>query len=273
MAPHTHPHRHGSIAELLDLDAQVLHQYLRGLMAWLKAQVELPASRILDIGAGTGTGTIALAQQFANAEVIALDISPEMLDHIQARATANNLSSRVSTVQMDLDGGWPELGFFDLAWSSSALHELANPGHTFNNLFRVLNPGGLAVVVEMGTHPRFLEDTTSEGLETRIRGLLRETGREQADHPEWSENLERAGFTLLEKKSFSIDLALNGDSVGGRYAQTYFQRIQPFIAPQLSTSDCSALETLLADHGAQSLLHRDDLRLRAERTAWAASRP
>jgi methylase of polypeptide subunit release factors len=37
----------------------------------------LPPRRILDLGSGTGTGAIALARRFQDADVIALDLSAE----------------------------------------------------------------------------------------------------------------------------------------------------------------------------------------------------
>jgi methylase of polypeptide subunit release factors len=78
MTFHSHGH-HNSIAELLDLD----------------------------LGAGTGTGTVALANHFTSADVVAVDMSAEMLHRIWDRAAVGGLAGQVSTVQMNLDGPWP----------------------------------------------------------------------------------------------------------------------------------------------------------------------
>jgi ubiquinone/menaquinone biosynthesis C-methylase UbiE len=273
MTSHSHGH-HDSIAELLDLDAQVLHRYLFDVMTWVQARATgRPTRRILDVGAGTGTDTVALANHFTSADVVAVDMSAEMLHRVRDRAAVGGLAGRVSTVQMDLDGSWPELGSFDVVWASAALHEVGDPERTFSNLLRVLNPGGLIVVVEMDAPPRFLEDEVSDGLEARIHDVLREVRPGSNDHPDWSANLEHAGFTSIETATFSINLAIDGDGTGGLYAQTYLRRIQPAVAPHLSASDRTMLDALVADSGPLSLRHRDDLHLRAGRTAWGALRP
>lgn len=273
MTSHSHGH-HDSIAELLDLDAQVLHRYLFDVITWVQARATgRPSRRILDVGAGTGTGTVALANHFASADVVAVDMSAEMLHRVRDRAAVGGLAERVSTVQMNLDESWPELGSFDLVWASAALHELSNPERTFSNIFRVLNPGGLIAVVEMDAPPRFLEDQIGDGLEARIHDVLREVRPGNNDHPDWSANLEHAGFASIETTTFSIDMAIDGDGTGGLYAQTYLRRIQPAVAPHLSEPDRILLDALVADSDPLSLRHRGDLHLRAGRTAWAALRP
>ena len=83
---HQHQHATGTdsaaetdwaaMAELLDLDAEVLHSYLSEMTGWVhELAADLPCRRILDLGAGTGTGALALLQRFEGADVIALDMS------------------------------------------------------------------------------------------------------------------------------------------------------------------------------------------------------
>jgi len=281
MTPPTHDprgHHHDSIAELLDLDGEVLHRYWSDVMAWVGTRVaERPTDRILDVGAGTGTGTIALADRFPGAHVVAADISPEMLQRVQHRAAHRGMAERVSTVQMNVDEGWPELGAFDVVWASAALHELADADAAFGNIFSVLNPSGLLAVVEMDGPPRFLDDSVGAGLEARIHDVLGQVRAGDNDHPDWSTNLEGAGFTAVETASFSIDIAIGADDAdaesAGRYAQTYLRRIQPVVAGGLSASDRRMLDELIADDGPSSVRHRGDLHLRAGRTAWAGLRP
>lgn len=272
MKNHSHAHHHGSLADLLDLDATVQHRYLFEVMSWVQARATERPQRILDIGAGPGAGTVALADRFMSANVVAADISPEMLGRVQDRARRGGLAGRVSTAQLDLNGPWAELGLFDVVWASAALHEFADFDATFTKLFSVLNPGGLIAIAEMDAPPRFLGDEVGDGIEARIHELLLRETANQSDHPDWSGNLDRAGFIGIEKKSFTIDFMLDAGGIGGRYAQACFRRIQQFVAPRLSDSDREMLEVLVADGGPLSLRNRDDLHLRAMRTAWAAHR-
>lgn len=285
MTAHSHPHAHddASIAEILDLDAVVLRGTLADITAWVGERVRSPR-RILDVGAGSGTGTIALAGRFPGAELLAADRSEEMLGRVQSAAAAAGLAERVSTVQVDLDGVWPEFGAVDLAWASASLHEFADAGRAFGALARVLNPGGLLVVVEMDGPPCFLDGRESGGageaagddggaLEARIHELLAEKRSPAHDHPDWSDAIARAGFTDVEKASFAVDLPLEPDAAGGRYAQAYLRRLAHVAVPRLTASERALFERLIADDGPLSLRRRGDLRLRTGRTVWAARRP
>lgn len=280
---HGHAHDDASIAEILDLDAVVLKGTLGDITAWVGERVPSPPQRILDVGAGSGTGTVALAERFPTAQLLAADRSAGMLDRVRSAATAAGVAERVSTVQMDLDGAWPELGAVDLVWASASLHELADAERTFGLLAGVLSPGGLLVVVEMDGPPRFLSrgesrSTAESGdgaaaLEARIHELLAEKRSPAHNHPDWSDGIERAGFTRIEKSSFAVDLPLEPDAAGGRYAQTYLRRLAPVAVPRMTASERALFEQLIADDGPLSLRHRGDLRLRTGRTAWAARTP
>ena len=62
------------MADLLDLDGEVLHAYLSQAIAWVhQVAAGRPVQRILDVGSGTGNGALALAERFPGAEVIAVD--------------------------------------------------------------------------------------------------------------------------------------------------------------------------------------------------------
>ena len=100
---------HDHLTDLLDLDAEVLHEYYREVIDWVgREAAERP--RVIDLGAGTGTGTLALARELPDADVIALDVDAEMLNHMQDKADAAGLADRIRTVQADLDQPWPDLG-------------------------------------------------------------------------------------------------------------------------------------------------------------------
>lgn len=280
MTAHSHSHAHDdvSIAEILDLDAVVLQRTLADITAWVGEQVRSPR-RILDAGAGTGTGTIALAERFPDAELLAADRATEMLERVLRKAAAAGLAERVSTVQLDLDDAWPELGAFDLAWASASLHELADAGRAFEALAGVLSPGGVLVVVEMDGPPRFLGEAGGEegggdaaALEARIHEMLAENRSPAHDHPDWSDGIALAGFTGVERASFVVDLPLEPDAAGGRYAQAYLRRLAPVVAPRLTASERALFEQLIADDGPASLRRRE-LRLRTGRTVWAARKP
>jgi SAM-dependent methyltransferase len=95
----------------------------------------LPRStRILEVGAGTGLQTIALIQSFD--DVVAIDISAELLE--VARRRAPGASYRV------MDAHRPDFpdGSFDAIVGVSILHHL-DWDYALSNYLRLLRPGGL----------------------------------------------------------------------------------------------------------------------------------
>ncbi|RIJ57888.1 class I SAM-dependent methyltransferase, partial [Clavibacter lycopersici] len=64
-APHAHGAADPSLAVMLDLDARILHGHLLELTTWIRRLARDTAGRVVvDLGAGTGTGTVALARRF-----------------------------------------------------------------------------------------------------------------------------------------------------------------------------------------------------------------
>jgi ubiquinone/menaquinone biosynthesis C-methylase UbiE len=280
-----HHHSHASsrgdsdaLAELLDLDAVVLRTYWADVTAWVRRlSAGAPRRRILDLGAGTGTGTIALAQRFGGAEVVALDVSAEMLARVRVKALHLGLAERVRTVQADLDVAWPALEPVDLVWASMSLHEMADPDRLLNEVFESIRPGGLLAVAEMDAPVRFLPDDLGlgrRGLEERCLAALAE-GR---DHTmpfgsDWGPRLEAAGFALLDQRTFGIDLQPPHPAATGRYAQGWLGGMRSFLEDRVSAEDLATLDILIDSPGPDGLLARDDLVVRGTRTAWVAGRP
>jgi SAM-dependent methyltransferase len=116
---HGHGHGHAGIAPLLDLDAEVLHEALFAITNTVRSARDGQITRrVLDLGAGTGTGTMALAERFPRADVWALDRSAQMLDLVRSKAFFRGIPERVHTVRADLDDVWPAFEPFDVAWAS-----------------------------------------------------------------------------------------------------------------------------------------------------------
>ncbi|MEV0590666.1 class I SAM-dependent methyltransferase [Nonomuraea cavernae] len=281
-----HHHQHAAsgpgdlaMAELLDLDAEVLHTYLSDVTAWLaELTSDRHPRRILDLGSGTGTGTFALLERFPQAAATALDISPQLLHHLARKARARGMESRIETVQADLDAAWPALGTADLAWAGLSLHHMADPAHILTEAFGALRPGGLLVISEMDSFPKFLPHDLGQGragLEARIHAA-RHNEQPRATHAgpdELTPQLRTAGFTLQAKRAFAIDLRHPLPDAARRYARLSLQRARDHLDDHLDTEDLTTLDTLIAGDGPHSVLRRDDLTVRTSRTVWAAKRP
>ena len=260
---------HPEYAEMLDLVVEVLHEYHQTVIALAGAAApERP--RIVDVGAGAGAGTLALARHLPDAEVIAVDVAEPMLDHLIGQARARGLDGRVRTVQADLDGPWPPLGPADLVWASASLHHLADPGHAPAQAFAMLRPGGVFVVTELDSFPRFLPDGADAALEDRCHAALAELRTEAGlhMHEDWGARLRAAGFTVEVQRRFDIALRAPLPAAAGRYAEVCLRRMCHGLDGRLAPGDLTAL-TALAD----GVSGRTDLTVRAARTVWLARRP
>ncbi|MFD8058905.1 class I SAM-dependent methyltransferase [Streptomyces cyaneofuscatus] len=275
----THTHDHHGEAEILDLDAQVLADHLTALTGWLPVQA--PPRRIVDLGCGTGTGTFALLDRFPEAHITAVDTSAAHLQRLREKACARGAEGRVRTVQADLDtAGWPDLGTPDLVWASASMHHMADPDRALKAVHDLLAPGGLFAVVELSGFPRFLPAGAPEdrpGLEERCHEASDHFHAEHVPHrgADWGPKLTGAGFTVEDERSITVDIGTTDGSRSeavGAYALGSLRRLRHSVAGTLAPEDLAALDRLLDTEGPGSLLRRDDLTVRTERTVWAARR-
>jgi SAM-dependent methyltransferase len=267
-----------AMAELLDLDGEVLHSYLSEVVAWVHERAGDLPRRILDLGSGTGTGALALVQRFEAADVIALDVSAQLLDRLRDKARDLGVADRVRTVQADLDAAWPAIDTVDLVWASNSLHHMADPDRVLTDVFAAIRPGGLLAVAEMNSFPRFLPDDLGlgrPGLEARCHAALAEGLAHDVPHlgSDWGWRLNKAGFTVEAERTFAIELTSPLPASTGRYAQASLRRMRSGLDGRMSSDDLATLDTLVDSDGPDGVLRRDDLAVRTTRTAWAARRP
>lgn len=260
---------HSHLAELLDLNAELLQDHYREVISWIGSLVP-DRSRIVDLGAGTGTGTLALAQHLPSAEVVAVDADDEMLDRVRGKATALGVADRVRTVRADLDRPWPSLGPADLIWASASLHHLADLDHAFAQIHDTLRPGGLIVVAEIESFPRFLTDPAGAALEERCHAAMALIRLEEGMHMEedWAARLAGSGLTVEAERRFEIVLRPPLPAVARQYAHVSLERMRHGLEGRVSDDDLAALAAL-----APQVSERDDLTFRTTRTIWLARRP
>ncbi|MER8071483.1 class I SAM-dependent methyltransferase [Streptomyces sp. NPDC094034] len=283
-APHpAHDHNHNpdhdhdadGQTEILDLDAEVLADHIASITAWLP--VKASPRHIVDLGCGTGAGALALLKRFPGAEVTAVDTSAAYLHRLRDKAAAAGLADRVRTVQADLDAAWPELGTPELVWASASMHHMADPDRTLRQVHDTLAPDGLFAVVELAGFPRFLpEDAPAErpGLEERCHAALDRHHAEHMPHrgADWGPKLTAAGFAVEGERVITVNLGPPHTEAVGRYALSSLTRVRGGLAQELGTEDLAALDQLLDTESPHSILRRDDLTVRTERTVWAARR-
>ena len=275
---HEQDHGHGDMTELLDLDAEVLHDYWTAALDWVRdGAADSAPSRLADLGAGTGTGAIGLAQRFPAAEVIAVDVKPDSLRLLDERAARLGLAPRLRSVVTDLDAGWPDLGPLGLTWASMSLHHLADPAATLGQVLAATTVGGMMAVAEFPEPLRFLPadlGTGEPGFEERAIEVLDRAHAEEMPTlgTAWAPRLADAGWHVVAERDFRVDLRPPGHSQAGRYARAWFSRQAHRLTDLLAPADGATLAALLDEAGPYSLLSRQDLHIRGTRTVILARR-
>lgn len=113
------------------------------MAAFRKAVAPHPGERILDLAAGTGVSSAALAK--GGAEVVACDLSEGMIEVGRQRHPDIEF---VQGDAMDLDF---EEASFDAVTISWGLRNIPDPGLALREMMRVVRPRGRLVVLEFST--------------------------------------------------------------------------------------------------------------------------
>lgn len=102
-----------------------------------------PTDKVLDIGTGAGHTAIAFGPHVAS--VVALDLTPEMLEEVRRNAAAKNVTN------IELKQGAAESlpfpdGEFDIVTCRLTTHHFANLTQSMREMARVLKSGGKLVI-------------------------------------------------------------------------------------------------------------------------------
>lgn len=117
-------------------------------MQTVRAVAPQAGERILDVAAGTGTSSAALAR--SGAEVVAVDFSAGMIE------VGRHRHPKLTFVEADATALPFKANEFDAVTISFGLRNIENPRKALKELYRVLKPGGRLVVCEFSKPPRAL---------------------------------------------------------------------------------------------------------------------
>jgi malonyl-CoA O-methyltransferase len=109
--------------------------------------VRIKPDIVIDLGAGTGHASRALQDRYRQAQVVAVDLSIGMLE--QARRQQRFLK-RFGRVAADAQALGLKTASADLIFSNLMLQWCSEPDRAFQELARVLKPGGLLMFTSLG---------------------------------------------------------------------------------------------------------------------------
>jgi ubiquinone/menaquinone biosynthesis C-methylase UbiE len=169
---------------------------------------QLPASgTALDLGCGPGDIACRYARAFPGWQVHGLDGSLPMVQTGQQLVAAAGLTQRITLCQCHLPDGAAPLPSYDLVYSNSVLHHLAEPGVLWACVQRWCRAGG----------PVFVMDLRRPDTEQELQHLVHEYSR---DDPE----VLRSDFRN------SLRAAYRAEEVREQLARAGLQRLRVEVA-------------------------------------------
>lgn len=169
--------------------------------------IRLEPAVILDAGSGTGNALAGLAQRYPRARIIALDVALAMLARGRSRVPRwkSLLAGRSTPAAVcgDIERLPLAAGSIGMAWSNLALQWVHDLQHTFDEMQRVLMPGGLLMFSTFGP------DTLKE-LRAAYAGTDRHTHVNRfIDMHDIGDMLVKAGFAdpVMDMETFTLTYA------------------------------------------------------------------
>jgi demethylmenaquinone methyltransferase/2-methoxy-6-polyprenyl-1,4-benzoquinol methylase len=174
-------------------------------IATVRALKIQPGERVLDVAAGTGTSSKALAK--AGATVVALDFSPGMV------AEGRKRHPDLEFIVGDAEALPFPPASFDAVTISFGLRNVSNPQVALGEMYRVLKPGGRIVICEFSHPPAALVDAYMKYVMPVITSVtsthkdsyryLMESIHEWPEQSVLSQWLRGAGFTRVAYRNLT----------------------------------------------------------------------
>lgn len=161
--------------------------------------------RFLDLATGTGWIAIGVAQANPNVSLVAVDLSPTMLEVARENARGAGVADRISFVLGDAtDVPFPS-GSFDAVFSHNALHHIPRPAELLREMARLVKPDGALVLRDLKRQIPLVREAHVQVFGVGYDALMKKEYRDSIAaalcEDEWRELLEQnsgwAGATLV----------------------------------------------------------------------------
>lgn len=120
--------------------AEEVHEMLAGF--------DLAGHRVLDIGSGLGGIDVLIARDYGAAEIVGIDVEPQLISAAAELAAAQGLAERIR-FQLVSPGPLPfPAASFHVVFSKDAMVHISDKQMLFTEVMRVLMPGGAFIAAD-----------------------------------------------------------------------------------------------------------------------------
>ena len=157
-----------------------------------------PCMKILDLGAGSGYLSFAIAQQYPNASVVGLDIVDQTLKENQKEIDKKGIRNLRFISYNGVDFPFAD-NTFDLVVSRYALHHFPDINKSLSEIFRVLTKTGIFFISDPAPNENDKDGFIDEYMQVKKDGHIK-----LYSFDEWMRLCESSGFRFV--KSFQSNI-------------------------------------------------------------------
>lgn len=124
-----------------------VHRYQRPIQSEVIQNLELTENMyVLDLGCGTGEGTLEIAQRVDRGKVIGVDLSDKMIAVANGKKKPNNVTFECRDVY-----SFTKSDYFDHIVTTNAYHHFEDKKQMISHMYGLLKPGGVLTIQDYCT--------------------------------------------------------------------------------------------------------------------------
>ena len=280
---------HGEHADWTDqlpklvLEGELDLGWITEAIEWLNGLRDVPATQVVDVGAGPGVAAVLLAERLPEAQVTAFDGTQALLDHARERAVDHGVGDRFRVRRGHIGPAMGDLPPADLIWASRVIHHLSEPREGVRQLGQLLSDNGLLALVEGGLPSRVLPGGYGVGpvsLVSRLDAAVADwaashwgmTAAATGGERDWPALMADAGLRHVATRTFVLDHPAPLDEQTRESVLRRFAQMHEHLADRLDPADAAALARLVDPDDPAGLANRPDLFLLSANTVHVATR-